>query len=190
MTAKHVVEGHWRDFEINPLIEGESTGSFSLQCFQVLEEGVSAALWDVTRLWLSPHTDIAYLRLQPASKTAQSHRWRRVRLNLLPPWVGERVSAFGYAASSVTLDESRGALLWKDSPSTSSGKVIEIHHKFRDMGFMKFPCFRVNARDPPAPLERPAPSLQLFLQRQLGLLHRLLLWGLLARLGPLVQWHR
>jgi V8-like Glu-specific endopeptidase len=149
MTARHVIEGHWRDFEIGPLIHSKSTGGFSLQCFQVLKAGGSGALWDVTRLWLSPHTDIAYLRLQPASKTAQTHRWRGVRLNLLPPRVGERVSAFGYAASSVTLDQRRDELLWKDSPSTSRGEVIEIHEKFRDTGFMKFPCFRVNARFDP-----------------------------------------
>jgi hypothetical protein len=52
-------------------------------------------------------------------------------------------------ASSVTLDESRGELIFKDSPSTSSGEVIEIDDKFRDTGLLKFPCFRVNARFDP-----------------------------------------
>jgi V8-like Glu-specific endopeptidase len=151
MTAKHVVEGHWRYFEDSPLVNRESKGSFSVQCFQVLEQGASGALWVATRFWLSPHTDIAYLGLRPASKTAQAHRWRGLRMNLLPPRIGERVSAFGYAASEVSFKQ-RGEvdeLLWKDSPSTSIGEVIEIHPAFRDTGSLKFPCFRVNARFDP-----------------------------------------
>jgi V8-like Glu-specific endopeptidase len=151
MTARHVVEGHWRDFEAKSLAEGESTGTFSLQCFQVLNASDRGALWDVTRMWLSPHTDIAFLGLQPGSASATNYAWKSPPLNILPPAVGERVTAFGYAGSQVTFREGEAVdeLVWKDSPSTSVGEVIEVHHAFRDRGVLRFPCYRVNARFDP-----------------------------------------
>ena len=149
ITARHVIEDYWRKSEGQPLLgNGERSGSFSLQAFQVLEEGNRGALWDVKRMWLSPHSDIAFLRLDPRSALAASHTWRCPRIDLLPPAVGSRVAAFGYHSSAIKVEETESSiqLEWKDEPTTSRGTVKMIHEAKCDAGLLRFPCFETDAR--------------------------------------------
>jgi V8-like Glu-specific endopeptidase len=153
ITAKHVIEGYWNRYEKAQLKAKigetvEAAGTFHILAFQVLERGRTGALWSVTRLWGSPFTDVAFLRLTPWSEEARRHQWRTAKMNLLPPKVGTRVSGFGYHSSAIshTQLEDRIEVEWKDSPTTTIGEVIEIHERRRDESMLNFPCFRINAK--------------------------------------------
>jgi len=149
ITAKHVITDYWERYEGCVPEEGLMSGTFYLQAFQCLREGTVGALWDVTRLWLSPHTDVAFLRLTPASDQAVHHVWRAPRMNLLPPPVQSRVSGFGYHSSSivpVAEDGKTVSLRWKDAPTTTRGTVVEHHVVRRDSVCLTFPCYRMDAR--------------------------------------------
>jgi Trypsin-like peptidase domain len=153
ITAKHVIEDYWKKYE-GIQIEAEvgeridEAGSFHIFAFQVLEEGKTGALWEVTRIWLSPFTDVAFIRLTPYSEAARKYKWRVANINLLPPEVGTRISGFGYHSSAISVKESeRGIEIeWKDSPTTTIGEVIEVFQERRDPIMLPFPCFRTNAR--------------------------------------------
>jgi S1-C subfamily serine protease len=146
ITAKHVLADHWRAFDYRELpTTGHATGVFSLQAFQVVNNGRDGALWDITRLWSSGHTDIAFLRLTPASDTARAHQnWRPPRLNLLPPDVGAAVTGFGYRDSTIESLTAEG-IVWRHTPTMSDGMVLEVHDTLRDSGSLTFPCFRTDA---------------------------------------------
>jgi hypothetical protein len=99
---------------------------------------------------MSECTDIAFLYLAPYSENALNHTtWKTPKMNLLPPNVGTRIQGFGYPKSEITdmiLNEKNINLTWGDSPSTTIGKVMEIHSEKRDSSMLNFPCFRTNAR--------------------------------------------
>ena len=70
ITAKHVIEDYWNRYEkaqskakIGERVE--AAGTFHILACQILERGRTGALWSVTRLWYSPFTDVAFLRLTP-----------------------------------------------------------------------------------------------------------------------------
>jgi hypothetical protein len=70
-------------------------------------------------------------------------------LNVLPPVVGSRIVGFGYHSSKISLGVETPEQItveWFDSPATTVGEVIEIHHKQRDSSMLPFPCFQTNAR--------------------------------------------
>jgi hypothetical protein len=153
ITARHVVEDYWSNYERVTLGAGigqtvDFAGSFSIVAFQVLQEGKTGHLWNVDRLWLSPFTDVAFLRLAPRSDEARNHDWRSVTMNLLPPAIGTQITGFGYHSSAINVNEleDRIEIEWKDSPTTTTGEVIEMHERGRDPVMLTFPCFRTNAR--------------------------------------------
>lgn len=74
-------------------MSGETAGRFSFVLAQLV--GNSLNLWTVTRLWAATHTDIVALRLTPYSEGANNYRFRHLRLDLMPPGVGEPIHAFG-----------------------------------------------------------------------------------------------
>jgi hypothetical protein len=121
----------------------DATGRFSLILVQVVEQ--QANLWAVTRFWSSDISDIVLLRLTPYSVGATDYRFRHLTLDLLPPDVGERITAFGYHENEVVSPGEKMVTL-RQRAATSHGQVVEIHHEFRDKGFLRFPCFRTNAR--------------------------------------------
>jgi len=148
MTAKHVIEDYWSNFEQENL-GNNSEGSFSIMAIQVLNNGESGTLWNVTKIWLCDTTDIAFLFLTPASDNAKDIKLKYPRINLVPPGVGTRITGFGYPKSEVIIEKVKEKdvyVLWKDSPSTTIGEVIEVFDQKRDSYLLSFPCFRVNAR--------------------------------------------
>jgi hypothetical protein len=149
VTARHVVEDFWKYFETTEIRTGDRQTTFHLRAFQVLDEGAQGAFWNVSRMWLSPHTDVAFLCLTPFSPEAGAHVWRSLHLNLLPPPIGSTISGFGYHSSSIIVverTEQRTRIEWKDEPTTTMGEVLEIHEARRDAARLHFPCFRTNAR--------------------------------------------
>jgi hypothetical protein len=153
LTANHVIDDHWKQHEHQPL-EGDTTGSFELLAFQVLRDGEAGALWSVRRIWASPHTDAALLRLAPESDEAAAHSWTGVVLDFEPPPVGERVQAFGYHSPQLlqtpASTDDQIFLEWRDKPATTIGEVKAIFDRGRDSVFLKWPSFELNAKFMPS----------------------------------------
>jgi hypothetical protein len=63
-------------------------------------------------------------------------------LRALPPQKGEKVIAFGYAASQVLGEEGREIKL-SLNPITAPGLVTEVYPEYRDRGMLSFPCFEI-----------------------------------------------
>lgn len=154
ITAKHVIEDYlqkYGDLVPDRNYNGEKfeiSATYSLVAHQFQEEGKVGVLWSITRLWVSGLTDVAFLELTPASESALKYKWQSARLNLIPPSVGERIAAFGYHSSEIDIDEDETEIKvnWKNSPTTSIGEVLEVHNEKRDSSFLRFPCYRTNAR--------------------------------------------
>jgi hypothetical protein len=151
ITAKHVLTAFWDEIEKKPRPESEKfvETSFSVYGLQCPRDNLLSAAWLVKRAWCAKCTDIAFLELQPANDEAGNYQWRgRLQLSMLPPKVGERICAFGYPSSGAVA-ASRDPYLkvdWGLNPSTTVGKVIEIHEEYRDRAMLNFPCFQINAR--------------------------------------------
>jgi hypothetical protein len=142
-AARHVLDEHWLRHEGRPMpTDGEIACRFSLLLFQVFEHHTNA--WAVTRLWTSPISDIVLLRLQPWSDRAGEYKFKHLTIDLLPPKIGDRISAFGYHKNKVIRDGNQ--ITFDQRGATTHGNVVEVHHEFRDKGFLRFPCFRTNAR--------------------------------------------
>jgi hypothetical protein len=148
VTAKHVFDDFWGMFEKPRMAPGHNPGDFSMVAGQFLNNGQELAIWNVSKVWTSAATDIAFLHLTPDSKSAAKHYWRSATLEISPPLPGSRVSAFGYHSPIIGVDEadSQKAINWGVCPTTAIGEVIEVHEKQRDSGLLSFPCFRTNAR--------------------------------------------
>ena len=146
MTARHVVEDYQDRFGVTRAATGLDHHFQLLTCL-TLKGGRDVLPLFVGRVWYCDPIDIALLELQPASEFPIDYKWKVVPLSLQPPSVGDRVVAFGYAASRVTGPASGvGEREWKTSPSTSVGEVLEVHQQSRDSVTLPFPCFRTNAR--------------------------------------------
>jgi hypothetical protein len=148
ITARHVIEdfmARYGEVQVGP----EVSGRFSLQACQILGEGKRAVFWDITRLWWNGLTDIAVLRLTPRVKESLGYRWRCLKLRLLPPAVGERLHAFGYRESAISVecpDETTTDVTWKDIPTTAHGNVTALHLQGRDRVRLKWPVLETDAR--------------------------------------------
>ena len=142
ITAKHVFNDHWHRQQGSPPGPTGANGDFSMIAFQAPETG-EPMLWAVRRIWPSAHTDIAFLKLTPWNESAAKHIWRWLTLNLLPPPVGTRISAFGYHASTIA---KRKPVRWTHQASTSYGRVEEVFEQQRDRVRLDFQCFSVDAQ--------------------------------------------
>lgn len=146
ITARHVIQefwsrlGGWNKFEGQQPLEGQ----FSIWAVQYPGVSSDPALWRVTFVWGARFTDIAFISLTPANDLAERYSWAsRLKLNLLPPRVGERVVGFGYAASAVERADV-GRVRLSLHPSTTGGPVTEVFPEYRDRGMLTFPCFEIN----------------------------------------------
>jgi S1-C subfamily serine protease len=147
MTARHVVEEFWNRLGPGSPFQGEQQLEARFSILAVQYPGVTSepALWRVTFVWGARFTDIAFVGLVPANSLAEKYRWvSRLKLNLLPPVVGERVVGFGYAASRVEMTEG-GRMQLSLNPSTTGGLVTAVFPEYRDRGMLKFPCFEIHA---------------------------------------------
>ncbi len=146
ITAKHVVEEFWNRLGAGHRFEGGRPleGQFSILAVQYPGASSDPALWRVSFVWGARFTDIAFLALTSANNLAERYAWdSTLKLNLLPPTLGERVVGFGYAASAVEITEV-GQMRLALHPSTTGGMVTAVFPEYRDRGMLKFPCFEIN----------------------------------------------
>lgn len=147
LTARHVVLDYFSVIEDMPKTSWppvNASVNFNLFAFQVLSGVKSGNLWNVSRIWGSNFTDIAILKLSPIYQSSLEYRWKSVRMDLFPPLIGERISAFGYSAPQIRVNSSQ--VLWGVDSKSSFGIVKEVHLHKRDNSRLNFPCFRTNAR--------------------------------------------
>jgi len=147
LTARHVVEaclkrfGHWR--ELSPGQSDNQDVDFHLRAVQ-FHDADTGTMWTVRRIHTSAHTDVAFLQMAsswspPPDPTATPS----IRMNLLPPRVGSRVHAFGFAGGCLNVFERVEVGL---DPRTTVGEVVAVHPHRRDRVLLPFPCFQTNAR--------------------------------------------
>jgi hypothetical protein len=90
-------------------------------------------------------TDIAILRLQPASPLPEDFLLSIATIDPIPPHVGEKVKAFGYTLTEIHPKEEDGFSPFGMDPRESEGVVNEVFEKYRDRGMYKYPCAIVGA---------------------------------------------
>ncbi|MBW1988336.1 MAG: trypsin-like peptidase domain-containing protein [Deltaproteobacteria bacterium] len=146
ITAKHVILDFYYRLDKKSMDNpaGNLAGTFNLQVFQILNNGKTGRVWNVTKLWLCNFTDIAVLMLIPVSKEALDYRWSIPILDLIPPEIGERVFCFGYRKPKIT--KNGNTIEWIVDPITSTVSVKCLHHEKRDSCRLSFPCFQIDAR--------------------------------------------
>src|SRR5258708_315795 len=107
ITAAHVLEHAVRTYGVkrkdNKQLEIDA---FELKLYQVLP-GPVYRIWRVFTAWPCG-TDIAilHLGLDRTSLPDEKIEWRQPRLRALPPPIGQKVVAFGYRESRISVSES------------------------------------------------------------------------------------
>jgi hypothetical protein len=148
ITAKHVVEESWRVYGISDVPmerRGGQTAHFEILAVQYPGDKSEAAIWIARGVWASLYSDIAAISVEPAHDLAKSYAFTRLpTLSVLPPVQGEKVTAFGYASSSVVAmaDDQLNLSL---NPLTAPGTVTEVYPERRDRGMLSFPSFQIEA---------------------------------------------
>ena len=148
ITAKHVVEESWRVYGTSDVPmerRGGQTANFEMLAVQYPGEKSDAAIRIARGVWACLYSDIAAISLEPADDLAKSYVFTNLpMLSVLPPVKGEKVTAFGYALSSVvTLADNQ--LNFSLNPLTAPGTVTEVYPEYRDRGMLSFPCFQIEA---------------------------------------------
>jgi hypothetical protein len=78
--------------------------------------------------------------------------WKQPYLRVLPPPVGQKVVAFGYRESKISVTEGQDGQHYielNDRPTTSIGTVKQVYPSGRDAVMLPFPCFEIEARFDP-----------------------------------------
>jgi hypothetical protein len=151
LTARHVIEAfvEIHTGESPTRIEGKI--QMDLQVIHFIDEGSRAQQWRVRKMYFGPtlvESDLAILLLDPLTEEQLFYKWKRPFIQLLPPKVGSKISAFGYHSMEVTTT-AEGRERINFNPYTTTGTVEEIHRAARDKYQLRFPCFRTNARFDP-----------------------------------------
>lgn len=144
LTARHVLTDFLDQFKH----EGQDV-EFTVWIIHVFD-GPEYAIWEMESFWLSPHSDLAIFQTHPYNDTAGDQTIvHSVGLELAPPPIGSRVSAFGHhkAEGRITVNEvGSNHYEINTGKAASVGEVREIHNLRRDSFRLNFPCYRVNAR--------------------------------------------
>jgi Trypsin-like peptidase domain len=127
LTARHVVEGAWNEFEPewrrNEWPKHEEVTTHSLLLTQKLHFGrPDEATWVVNEIMRVSWTDLTLLKISPQNDLARAYGWGNgfLDLQLLPPPIGARVWIFGYPECRAENDAERLNVI-------SGDFQIEIH---------------------------------------------------------------
>ncbi len=143
VTAMHVIDEFRSRLDGHAGV-GDHETSFGITAMMMFDDGKTGMLWSVRKVFGHAASDIALLALEPSSPVPSGQTLGSPRVDLLPPRVGERISAFGYARTAARW--SGGAVEFEHDPCTAIGEVTEVHEERRDARMLPFPCFAVNAR--------------------------------------------
>lgn len=151
ITAKHVLEAAMT-FGAKTTAKGVEIDAFAIRLYQLLPEknGPVYRIWNVCEAWTC-ESDIAilHLNLDRVSSPAGKIDWRVPRLRVVPPCSGQKVIAFGYGESKITVTDGADGthhIQLDDLGKVSIGEVGQIFPEHRDSSMLRFPCFEVYAR--------------------------------------------
>lgn len=150
ITAKHVLEDFLKYFD-DIRVNGTGLsleGSFNLLAFNIQANGTKGIVFNVTKLWISPISDIAILKLSVHKTSTDVKLPRSVTVDFNIPSPGDRICGFGYPRPSINAEKNK--ILWTTDPRTTTGEIIEVFPQGRDSSMINFPCFRTNARFDPS----------------------------------------
>jgi len=106
-------------------------------------------LWRVVSLCVSEITDLAILGIQQLTSSSRTHLQPEFpQLNLQLPSEGDRLTAYGYPASSAIRSTRFGkpTIEVESTVFRSTGEIVQMHQPRRDRVNLNFPCFQTNAR--------------------------------------------
>ena len=146
ITVKHVIAEFWRLYgtpDVGLEDKGDKNAEFEILAIQYPGAEAHPAVWITRRAWLSPHSDLAVITLEPADELSKDYQFTQVpTLSVLPPSKGEQIRACGFAASQVSgINGNRVELLL--NPLSAAGPVTETYPSHRDRGLLSFPCFEI-----------------------------------------------
>jgi hypothetical protein len=153
ITARHVLEYVLRTYGAGVKDDAKrEIDGYELKLYQVLP-GPVYRLWRVATAWPCS-TDIAllHLALDGTSLPQEKIAWKQPHLRVLAPQAGQRVVAFGYRESKITVTEGEDGehhIELNDRPTTSIGVVRQVYPSRRDSVMLPFPCFEIEARFDP-----------------------------------------
>lgn len=152
LTSKHVIEHHWGEFEVDELRSSSTEGHFNLFARQYHSTPNVGVIWTVREFWPLESSDFALLRVESGAPEVVDYLWPSVVMQLVPPEVGDSISAFGYRESTIEISEidiGKSTVTWNETPTTSKGSVTLVYDNHRDSVMLSFPCFETDARFDP-----------------------------------------
>ncbi len=158
MTATHVVSKAAKRRFLRQNTVAEYDMQVELYALYITDEKYDrndkhklGGLCPITRAWHRQELDIALCRVtRPMVNGKPIIKFRLGRLSPGLPKPGEKIIGFGYYEmkgnlTDKVLDGSRLAYYAQQTAFTT-GQIVEIHPKRRDSSFLRWPCFRTEAR--------------------------------------------
>jgi hypothetical protein len=146
MTAKHVVEGYWDTFNksrVRMEQPGKKMADFEMFAIQAPGDSAETAQWAASKISICPYSDLALISVVPVDDLAKAQPpLGSLRMSILPPTKGEKITAFGYASTSV-VDENGQQMTFQLNPSISIGTVTEVFPEKRDSCNLPFPSYEI-----------------------------------------------
>jgi hypothetical protein len=152
LTARHVVEASMKFVTSQRTPGNILVERGSLKLLQVLA-GPVYRMFNVVRAWITS-SDIAILllTLDRATLPDEKVEWQSCAVRAFPPPSGQKVVAFGYRESQISVTKNADGSAHidiTDKPTTSAGIVGQIYSSQRDSSMLNFPCFEVLAQFAP-----------------------------------------
>jgi hypothetical protein len=145
VTAAHVVEDFERRLNESGLrSRANGPAPFSMQIAQLVGGKNALFFWDVIKVSICQVSDIAILHLKATTKGMDEYEWNFPTLQLIPPNVGDRISAVGFEKPQAK--KIGHTTEWHLTPVLNYGEVTELYNEKRDSLRMPFPSFRTNAK--------------------------------------------
>lgn len=139
LTAAHIIHACERAYGWKDSGAGTREADFMLYACQYVSES-SVHRFVVDRFFVMESADLAILRLRGGADWLPP---AYLKWTLIPPVMGERMSAFAFAG---TVDSGDFPPLVHSNPFTSVGRVTMVYPRGRDSVIAPFPCFSTNAR--------------------------------------------
>jgi hypothetical protein len=91
--------------------------------------------------------DVSLIQLSPLPPSIPAYedfrRWF-VEINVAPPSVGSRMTAYGFAKSQIKPDQDPNSFICSNAKVKVEGEVTQVFFPRRDHGFLPFPCFEIS----------------------------------------------